>query len=231
MFDALVRRRPQFFLGRLLMGRPRLFTSLALSLVAYALLPFRGSTSALLAWNLFTWLYLAFEIAMIAGSDAQTIRWRAAATDDTKWVILALTLTAAVISLGAILAEIGIAKDLKGTLKALHLALAGVTILSAWIFIHFTFAMHYAHEFFDETKSEPGERPKLRGGLVFPDTDDPDYWDFLYFSFVIGVASQTADVSISSKQMRRTSLGHSVLSFFFNSAILALTINIAAGLI
>ncbi|MDR3448244.1 MAG: DUF1345 domain-containing protein, partial [Alphaproteobacteria bacterium] len=115
--------------------------------------------------------------------------------------------------------------------KNWHMALAGATIISAWVFIHLTFALHYAHEYFDETKNEVGETYKLRGGIVFPGTQDPDYWDFMYFSFIIGVASQTADVSISSKAIRRTSLVHSVLAFFFNSAILALTINIAAGLI
>ena len=76
-----------------------------------------------------------------------------------------------------------------------------------------------------------GETPKLHGGINFPDTEDPDYWDFLYFSFIIGVAAQTADVTIGSKVIRRTSLVHSILAFFFNSAILALTINIAASLI
>ena len=78
---------------------------------------------------------------------------------------------------------------------------------------------------------EPGKEPKDAGGLHFPGTDHPDYLDFVYFSFIIGVASQTADVEITSREMRRVSLAHSILSFFFNSAVLALTINIAAGLI
>ena len=104
-------------------------------------------------------------------------------------------------------------------------------MLSAWVFIHLTFALHYAHEYFDETKAVEGEKPALRGGINFPDTDEPDYWDFVYFSFIIGVAAQTADVTIGSKVIRRTSLVHSILAFFFNSAVLALTINIAAGLI
>lgn len=219
------------FADRMFLGRPRLFAAIAAAIVIFFVLPYKGSTRVLLAWNIGTWLYLVLALLMMARSDDKSIRWRAAVTDDAKWVILVLTVVAGLAALGAILVELSIAKDLKGTLKALHLALAALTILSAWVFIHLTFALHYAHEYFDAHKSMEGEKPKLRGGLTFPDTDDPDYWDFLYFSFIIGVASQTADVSISSKSMRRTSLGHSVLSFFFNSAILALTINIAAGLI
>jgi uncharacterized membrane protein len=167
---------------------------------------------------------------MAAATD-RTIRARAKETDEGKFTILLLTSIAALASIGAIFAELGITKTLTGADKAWHLALAGATIVSAWVFIHLTFALHYAHEYFDETKNQEGETPKPRGGIAFPDTRDPDYWDFLYFSFIIGVASQTADVAITSKMIRRTSLAHSVLAFFFNSAILALTINIVAGLI
>jgi uncharacterized membrane protein len=94
-----------------------------------------------------------------------------------------------------------------------------------------TYALHYAHEYFDEYFTEPGKPAAERGGLVFPGTGNPGYFDFLYFSYVIGVASQTADVNITSPAMRRVALVHCVLAFFFNSAVLALTINIAAGLI
>jgi uncharacterized membrane protein len=103
--------------------------------------------------------------------------------------------------------------------------------VSAWVFIHLTFALHYAHDYFDELATELGKPLVERGGLRFPGTETPDYYDFLYFSYVIGVACQTADVDITSSLMRRTALVHCVLAFFFNSAVLALTINIAAGLI
>src|ERR1035438_1405227 len=84
--------------------------------------------------------------------------------------------------------------DMSGTLKGLHIGLAGATIVSAWFFIHLTYALHYAHEYFDECLAEPGRPVSERGGLKFPGTGDPDYYDFLYFSYVIGVACQTADV-------------------------------------
>jgi uncharacterized membrane protein len=93
------------------------------------------------------------------------------------------------------------------------------------------FALHYAHDYFAATDTMDDGPDSLRGGLSFPQTENPDYYDFLYFAYVIGVASQTADVSITSKAMRKTALVHCILAFFFNSAVLALTINIAAGLI
>ena len=188
-------------------------------------------TRLLIAWNVGTVLDIALNGVMVSRADARSIRWRSAATDDGKWVTLTLAVVAALASMGAIVIEIGIAKGLKGMAAGNHYLLAGLTIITAWVFIHLSFALHYAHEYFDANKTMEGETPKLKGGLNFPDTDEPDYWDFIYFAFIIGVASQTADVSISSKSMRRLSLAHSILSFFFNSAVLALTINIAASLI
>ena len=225
--------RPETVLGRLVVARPRLLISLAVALVGFFLQPSAPPlvTRLLIAWNIGTWLYIALYLSMIATSDERAIRWRAKLTDEGQFIILLLASVAAVASMASIFAELSIAKDLKGLDKEWHLALAGATVLSAWVFIHLTFALHYAHEYFDETKAEEGEKPSVQGGINFPDTDDPDYWDFVYFSFIIGVAAQTADVTIGSKVIRRTSLVHSILSFFFNSAILALTINIAAGLI
>ncbi len=203
------------------------------AVLAYVVLPssMETVTRLLVAWNIGTVLDLVLNAIMISRSSARSMRWRASVTDDGKWVILGLAATAAMAAMGAILVEIGIAKGLKSTAAGEHYLLAGLTIISAWVFIHLSFALHYAHEFFDEHKALDGEVSRLKGGLNFPGTDVPDYWDFMYFSFIIGVASQTADVSISSKQMRRLSLAHSILSFFFNSAILALTINLAAGLV
>lgn len=218
---------------RLVLGRPRLFGSVGVALAVFFLQPggLEGVTRFLMAWNAGTWLYVLLSYFLVTRATAQSIRLHAKTTDDGRFTILVLTALAAFAATAAIFAELSITKDLKGFDKHWHLALAGATIISAWVFIHLTFALHYAHEYFDETKNEDGETFKLRGGINFPDTQEPDYWDFLYFSFIIGVASQTADVSISSKAIRRTSLAHSVLAFFFNSAILALTINIAAGLI
>jgi uncharacterized membrane protein len=152
-------------------------------------------------------------------------------TDESRFAVLALAIVAAVASLGAILAELAAVKDAQGDLKLLHLGLAAATIVSAWIFIHLIFAQHYAHEFFVERESERELPEDARGGLRFPATRHPLYVDFLYHSFVIGCASQTADVETTSAPMRVITLIHGVISFFFNTTLLALTINIASGLV
>jgi uncharacterized membrane protein len=147
-------------------------------------------------------------------------------------VILTLAVVAAIASIFAIVAQLATVKEATGWAKYWHLGLAAGTIVSSWFFVHIMFALHYAHEYYDEWETGKGIVKQLRGGLDFPGTSaKPDYADFLYFSFVIGVASQTADVNVTSKAMRQVALVHCVLSFFFNTTVLALTINIAAGLI
>ena len=108
-------------------------------------------------------------------------------------------------------------------IRAPSLTLAVATILLSWTFIHVIFALHYAHEYY-------GEGAK-GGGLSFPGDDRPDYWDFVYFSFVIGMTFQVSDVQVTSKLLRRIVVAHGVLSFFFSVTILALAVNLAAGLV
>jgi uncharacterized membrane protein len=171
---------------------------------------------------------------MIARASPQSIRHRAKRTDEGKSFILVSTTLAAIAAIAAIMVElaaVAATEDLPKTLKGLHIGLAAATIISAWFFIHLTYALHYAHEYFDENVAESGRPATERGGLIFPGNEEPDYYDFLYFAYVIGVACQTADVELSSHAMRRVALVHCILAFFFNSALLALTINIPAGLI
>ncbi len=227
------RSRPGTALGRFALGRPRLIASVLIAVVSYLVAPqsWMPTTRLLVAWDLGTGIYIVLILVVFSGATTKTIRWRASQTDEGQSVILVLISFAGIASMGAILAQLASVKDLHGIDKGLHLGLAAGTILSAWVFIHLSFALHYAHEYFDQAKTLDGEKAEVRGGVTFPGTDEPDYWDFVYFAFIIGVAAQTADVSITSKRIRRTSLGHSVLAFFFNSAVLALTINIAAGLV
>ena len=112
-----------------------------------------------------------------------------------------------------------------GMLRSAHVALAVMTIISSWLFIQVMFALHYAHDFY------VAKERSNSGGLEFPGSASPDYSDFLYFACVIGTSGQTADVSFISKAMRKVGLIHCVLAFFFNTTLLALTINIASGLI
>lgn len=203
----------------------------AVGLVAPA--EWRPVTRALVGWDAAVAVYLALALATVARTGVATMRHRAQMLDDGRFVALALTSLAAIVAIGAIVAELGPLKESTGALRAWRLALAAFTIIASWFFIHFEFALHYAHEFYLERMEGRTPRegaPDLRGGLIFPNTQAPAYVDFLYFAYVIGVAAQTADVSISSRPMRAVSLAHSVLTFFFNTTILALTINIAAGL-
>ncbi|SDR08867.1 Uncharacterized membrane protein [Rhizobiales bacterium GAS191] len=214
-------------------ARPRLLASVLIGILAYALMPtlWHLSTRILLAWNLGTWLYIGLATWMMTTATATTIRRHAVRTDESRFIVLTLAIVAAIASLAAIFAQLGAVKDAQGYLKALHLGLAIATIFSAWSFIHLIFAQHYAHEFFVEREAERALPEDARGGLRFPATRQPAYIDFLYYSFVIGCASQTADVETTSGPMRVVTLIHGVISFFFNTTILALTINIGSGLI
>ena len=208
-------------------ARPRLGSSIALCAAALVLLParFAGPTRALLAWDLGVGLYLGLAWTMMRRGTVEKMRWRARIEDDGAIAVLVLTLGAAAASLAAIGLELVGCKDLPAGRQDLHLALAGATILASWCFLHTVFALHYAHEYYVE-RGTPQSRP-----LIFPTDEPPDYADFLYFSFVIGTTSQTADVSIASRTMRRLALVHGVIAFLFNTTLLALTINIAASLI
>jgi uncharacterized membrane protein len=208
---------------RIVQVRPRLFISLGIgALVAILLGAFslwRPTTRLLIAWDITVGLYLTLVAHVMARADVDRIRRRAALEDEGQVAILVLTVAAALASLAAIFAELG-----SGTgRRPIHVALAAATILLSWAFIHTIFALHYAHEFYDED---------VGGGMAFPGGEaEPDYWDFVYFSFVIGMTSQVSDVGITSKQIRRTAAAHGVVSFVFNAALLALTVNIAASAI
>jgi uncharacterized membrane protein len=188
-------------------------------------------TRALIGWNAGLWLYFVLVGVMITMDSKETVMRRAALQDDGRFAILILASLAAFAAFGGIFAELTIVKDSSGLLRALHICLAAATIVSAWTFIHVMFALHYAHEYFSERIVKGANATESHAALRFPGTSEPDYLDFFYFSFVIGVACATADVEIWARGMRRTALVHCVLAFFFNSAVLALTINIAAGLV
>ena len=218
-------RRPPSLL-RIVRSRPRLFVSAALGVVVTgglaALTNWRPATRLLVGWDLGIGLYLALAFHMMAASDVHHIRRRAARQDEGQLAILVLTVAAALASLAAIFAELGMSAA-EASRPRSHVLLATLTILLSWAFIHTIFALHYAHEFYDETAGR---------GMSFPGGDpNPDYWDFVYFSFVIGMTSQVSDVAITSKVIRRTATVHGIVSFLFNAALLALTVNIAASAI
>jgi uncharacterized membrane protein len=224
------RRRLSFSVLR---HRPRLFFCAALVVLAYLLTPhdMRVATRALISWNVGALLFIALVGWMMARSTEEGIIAHAAEEDAGRWILLFVGTVAACASLAAMFAELGAVKDMTGFSKAAHIILTAVTIVSAWTFIHLLFTLHYAHEYYGDVDDDPATPPAARRGLNFPGAGNPTYSDFLYYSFVIGCASQTADVATSSKVMRQTTLAHGVVSFFFNTVILALTINIGAGLV
>jgi uncharacterized membrane protein len=210
-------------------SRPRLVASFFMGLLVFLLIPhwlaLHAVTRLIIGWNVAAVLYLMLAIQMMMDTNHQKMRQRAREQDEGKFVVLSMVVIAAVIALAAIVLELGVVKELSGTIRYAHMALAVVTILSSWAFTQVMFALHYAHAFYGTIDK------KQNGGLLFPDEPSPDYIDFLYFACVIGTSAQTADVSFSSQSMRKIGLIHSVLAFFFNTSLVALMINIASSLI
>ena len=213
---------------RILLARPRLLISIGVGLATYLWLPqsiaHQMVTRALIGWNVTAVLYLLLALVMMARSSHDRMRERALKQDEGSTVILVLVITAAMACVGAIVAELGIVKELQGEIRYAHIALAALTIATSWVFTQTMFALHYAHDYYATATRG------THGGLDFPGNEPPDYADFLYFAVVIGTSAQTADVALSSRRMRRTGIVHCMLAFFFNTTLLALTINIASGL-
>ena len=207
---------------RVVYGRPRTFAAIAIGIVAGFLLPgsLRPVTRFIVGWDVFAALYLVLAYIMMLRCDVAHIRRSAILQDDGRFLILLVTALGALASLGAIVYELGASK---GNPAGLILAIA--TIVLSWTLVHTVFALHYAHDFY---------RNKKPGGLQFPSGDqheDADYWDFVYFSFVIGMTAQVSDVGITDKAIRHAVTVHGIISFVFNTALLALMVNIAASAI
>lgn len=213
-------------LGRALGARPRLLICAGVITVVATAMPggFALHTRLLLGWDGGVCLYLVLTWRMMLQSDVHQLRLRAAAQDEAEWVILVLTVLAAVVSLAAIGAELHGVKTASPESQPWRITLAASTILVSWFFLHTVLALHYAHDYY--------ARESAGRGLEFPDhIKEPSYWDFMYVSFTIGAASQTSDVEIASPRIRRVALAHTVLSFLFNTTILALAINVGASLL
>lgn len=216
--------RPWPLVLRVLHARPRIALAAAVLATAAALLPIDDRIVRLLvAWDLAVAAHLTMAGHLMRGATVGQIRARAAIEDEGSGGVLVLTIGAALASLVAIAVLLGAPHAADPTVHLRRLTLAVVTILLSWAFIHVVFALHYAHEYYGES-GETTERH-----LRFPGDEDPDYWDFTYFSFIIGMTSQVSDVAIASRSMRRTATAHGITSFLFNLVLLSLTINVAAS--
>jgi uncharacterized membrane protein len=207
---------------RVVYARPRTFISIAIGGAAFFLLPgsLRLVTRLLMSWDIFVTSYLVLAYIMVFRCGLAHIRRNAVLQDDGRFLILLVTALGAFASIAAIVFELGAARR-----SSPQLTLATVTIALSWALVHTTFALHYAHDYYRGAKA---------GGLQFPSgnaSENPDYWDFVYFSFVIGMTAQVSDVGITDKTIRRTATAHGIISFVFNTALLALTVNIAASAI
>jgi uncharacterized membrane protein len=211
--------RPRAKPVRIVSAHIKLVAAVALGVVLFLAIPVEPQiTRALLAWNVAVGLYLAVAAYFVGQFDLGRVRQRAAEEDEGGALVLALTVAAAIASLAAIFVELGNASG-KGA-GALSITLALSTVVLSWFFIQIIFAFHYAHEFYGEDKDGH------KGGLKFPDDDQPEYWDFVYFAFVIGMTFQVSDVQVTSKSIRRLVIAHGVVSFFYNVAVLSLMVNI-----
>ena len=203
----------------------RLFISAAIGLATILTLRFTGQgavASMLLGWDAGVVIYLVWAAAVMAHcSTVAAIKRNAAIQDEGAFGILVLAVAAALASLGAIFSELAVLKQ-DDPYYTVYIALAIVTVILSLTFTHTIFALHYAHEYYGGGAGG--------GCLKFPDDDQPDYWDFIYFSFVVGMTFQVSDVAITQKPTRRMVVAHGALSFFFSTAIVAMMVNIAAGL-
>ncbi len=208
----------------------RLATAIIVGFVAYNAIPHSHlpAIRAIWGWDLGVLFLLAWIMAMMARSTEDHMRRRAARQDLGRWVILLAVIAGALFSLLALAYVQKTFKAAPGGEPPLYLATIVATLVLSWLLVHTVFTLHYAHGYYGPSEDE-GDKDGLVGGLEFPSENQPDYWDFMYFSYVVGMTSQVSDVEISGRDLRRLALIHGVVAFFFNTIILALTINILAS--
>jgi uncharacterized membrane protein len=211
---------------QVLRNRPRTVIGLAIGIVVTLLIPAhtRPMARVLIGWDAAVWSYLVMIWVHMAFADEHQVREYAVRDDENAGVVLFVICVATVASIAAIVLELASAKGAGSASTILHYLLTGFTLIGAWFLIPTIFTLHYARLYYDTDAKETA--------LLFPDHGlKPNYWDFLYYSFTIAVASQTSDVVLRSRTIRRATLAQSILSFYFNVAVLGLCVNIAAGLL
>ncbi|EON13293.1 MULTISPECIES: DUF1345 domain-containing protein [Pandoraea] len=209
---------------------PRLLIAIVVGVIAglFVQIVVKGEPSAvtrtLIGWNAGAWSYLAMIWLMMVTAPKRSIERFAEQEDQSAAVVLSVVSLSAIASVAAIVHILAGAKSGIPHQTSEHVLFAATTLIAGWFLVPTIYTLHYARLYFTDTESPYA--------LAWPDRDcDPDYWDFLYFSFTIAVASQTADVALKSRRMRRAALAQAILSFFFNLAVLGLSINIGAGLL
>jgi uncharacterized membrane protein len=204
-----IRHRPRFSFSA------AVFVILGSAFFVWGVPPAR---SVLLAFNIAATLFLAATAYMFAHSGMEKMRSRARTQDEGQWGFLGSGVVVSVVVLVALVTELHVAKDA----GLVGILLAAASLLLSWTFMNTMFALHYAHVYYNDSD-------KKEKGLDFPGEQNPDYWDFAYFAFVLGMTFQVSDVQINLQSVRRIALAHSIIAFFFNVIIIALTVNVVAG--
>lgn len=209
-------------------GLQRLIYGLLAGLAAAALpLPMGWQFRGLFGWCVGIAVYLALAWWLCVRFDAGRTRARAQAQDEPSVVLFLVLLLATMACVAAITVLMQQSRDFSGLQRVLHIGLSVVALALSWLFIQTIFTFRYAHRYYQEEKLKEPDGP----GLQFPGGLDPDYFDFLYYAHVVGMTSQVSDVQVTSREMRRLTLLHGVLSFGFNMLVLALSINVVAGVL
>jgi uncharacterized membrane protein len=218
-----------------LVCRPDARQRLVLGLVVGAAILFalrgylRFSSALIAAWDAFALVVLALDWLTILKTPHQKIRELAQQQDLSRLLVFLFLVTSACAALFAVGFLVSMTKSQAGAHFLVHLLLTLLTVIFSWMLVHTVFGLRYAHAFYGDS-DVPGIHQHA-GGLIFPGDRPPDYFDFAYFSFVVGMTCQVSDVQITSRRMRRLTLAHSILSFGFNTIILALLINTVSGLL
>lgn len=200
--------------------------SLAVPADKLLLLP-GGKAHIVLSWDIGAAVFILLWAGTMLRTPPRDMAARAKAQEDGEWTVFALTLAGIVASVVAIIIAFPNIANLKGETRAVHLGLVVATLMISWITMQLVFALRYSHEFY----AISGRDAVPDGGLDFPREPEPDYFDFFYFGMVLGMTFQVSDVAITSRKIRRLATLHGFIGFVFNTVILALTVNIAAGLL
>ena len=217
-------------LAHIITGHKRTFIGMITGLIAFWLLgsplgtPLRSGPHLIAAWDIGSLVFLFLCVLLFSTTPPSRMPANADAQQEGEWSVFAVTLVGVSASFGAIVIGFGNSKDLAKHVREWHVGLVALTLLVSWVVMQATFAMRYAHEYYQRS-----DGAKLDGGLEFPSDDEPDYWDFAYFSIVLGMTFQVSDVQITSRKLRRMATLHGFLGFVFNTVIIAVTVNIASG--
>jgi uncharacterized membrane protein len=214
---------------RVFLGHKRTFAAAAIGVASFYALPAAWTlrTRCIGAWDIGAAAFLILCVTLFANATPDAMEANAEAQMEGEWTLFWLVVAGVTASFAAIIGEFGSVKDAAPAAKELKVAMVAVTLTLSWVLTHVVFALRYAHEYYTRTD----DAPFLDGGLEFPREPTPDYFDFLYFAAVLGMTFQVSDVQITSRKLRRLATLHGVLGFAFNTVIIALTVNLASGLL